>query len=626
MAKEVMEAFKNKDIRLIEAGTGTGKTMAYLLPALISGKKTVVSTGLKSLQDQIFYKDLQFIQRYFDFSFQAVLVKGRENYLCLRKYNSFVKRGDLLFASGQKPVLERLNQWFQSTIEGDISELDPEVLKRYPKTNLTTNSTACHGNNCLYKKECFWHKKRRQTQKADLILVNHHIFLADLSFRIGSDDSKSVLPSWDAAIIDEAHLLEDSATQWFGYKLEDYELASLSKALVDYSEGDPKLVELHENALILANLQALLYEFFEKTDGFQELFIHENNPADEALKKILASLAEGTIAISNNLPQKLEEMSPDANLIETLSHRLSFIYQASEFIAKSNDPSFVYQAEKNYKPDKLVLSALPIKVGKIIGQALEKTERPVILTSATLSAGGNFNFLKDRLCLNPLTKSLALPSPFDFKNNTLLYIPKTMPNVKRSEFNEAMIDHTKRILLASKGRALVLFTSFKRLFLTAKALKNNMPWPVLIQTEQPNTKLLEQFSSEVNSVLLATKSFWSGVNVPGESLSVVIIDCLPFSSPIQPLQQARRRLIELEGGNNFNDYSLPEMTLSLRQGLGRLIRSSNDQGLMAVLDIRLITTGYGQQTLKSLPPSPITENFDDVVKFLSTIYRVSRSN
>ena len=629
MALEVDRVFASGGIAVIEAGTGIGKTLAYLLPALLSRKKTLISTGLKNLQDQIHKKDLGLIRRYFGGDFTAALVKGRENYLCLSKYRKNFKSIDLLRESGQKAQAARLGEWVDATRDGDLETLPREVSDFIPRGSLSRPRETCLGLQCPQAEDCFFQRNRREAQVADLVLVNHHLFMADLAVREGGG---KVLPDWEQAVFDEAHALEDVATSWFGRVVETSELAKVSELVRTFFDGPTKNQGDHlDDARLAENLlqaQADLPELFEKMKN-EELLYPERGPRvenNQRVKSLLASLSEMGQALLARLPISPADGQDDeeGERIGLLRARLSQVASDLAFLAKADDPAFVYQVERRSR-ESLTLSALPIQAGLVLGRKLLEAERPVVMTSATLSAGGDFSYLRGRLGLpdpTPGVATLYIPSPYDYANNTILYVPRPFPKPNDPDYQEELETELVNILTVAKGRALLLFTSNASLYATAKGLRRQkLPWRLLVQESGTDrAALLRSFRGEVSSVLMATASFWQGIDVPGESLSAVVIDKLPFPVPSTPLFEARSRAVKEAGGDSFRELSIPQMVISLRQGLGRLLRSSTDRGLLAVMDVRLLTQpSYAAQVQRMLPPSPLTSDFKDVKKFMKGI-------
>ncbi|MDR2456324.1 MAG: ATP-dependent DNA helicase [Deltaproteobacteria bacterium] len=622
MAQAVARAIDQGQIAVIEAGTGIGKTLAYLLPALMSGKKTLVSTGLKNLQDQIHKKDLAFIERYFGGGFAAALVKGRENYLCLRLYRKTLKKNDLLRISGLKKPLEALAEWLEKTPDGDLGTLPREALPVASRHGLSCPPETCKGSACPLNEDCFLQKNRRQAAAADLVLVNHHLFLADLAIRM---DGGKVLPDWDLAVFDEAHFLEGAATSWFGRELraKDLELLGREAARFFDSLKDP----LGSAELSLA-FQASLESLPDLLSGRPKEDVlyppegsgraRQNGPIKEALSSI-ASMAD---ALRLRLPRPDENSEDDE--AEILRGRLASLSADARMLEDGSDPAYVYQMER--RAGGLAISALPIDAGVLLGRKLLESAKPVVMTSATLSAGGDFGFMRRRLGLeeeDDNVSTLSIESPYDYRNNTVLYIPDPFPGTNHPNFQAKAEEEILKLLNITKGRALVLFTSHRALSQTAKSFRRlELPYRLLVQEEGADKAgLLNQFARDQTSVLLGTSSFWQGVDVPGPSLSAVIIDKLPFPRPNAPLTMARSQRIEEAGGNAFRELSLPQMAITLRQGLGRLLRTSADRGLLAILDNRLAGGGksYRFEVLAMIPPSPLTSDIRDVAKFMRSV-------
>jgi len=596
MALEVGRAFQEDDFALVEAGTGTGKTLAYLLPALLSGKKTVVSTGLKNLQDQIFEKDLPFIRRFFGEGFRSARLKGRENYLCLH----FLKRALAqmsLWPTLEAADLKQVAEAVPGAAGGDRAEFTFLSENSGLWAEISAPAERCLGQRCPEFKDCFLWRARREAAAADLVLVNHHLFMADLAVRAGGFGE--VLPAWEAAVFDEAHLLEEAATSFFGRSISSGALAALSRDLGRVAAGPAKpLAEIFSR-----QAEALGQSFCQES---KELWA-EGDSENEPFRDFLLNFHHDALALAHLL--KAQDGADPA----ALAVRLETVAADLLFLGEAQDREFVYQAERQGR--RLTLSALPLKVSRHLAETLLNTGRTLVFTSATLSAGGDFSYFKDRLGLWPEIEGLVVDSPFDYQGRTLAYIPAHLPDPRAPDFPEAMAEEVEKLLILSRGRALVLFTSYKNMTYAAGHLSGRLPWPLLVQGQMGRAAILDEFTRRTDSVLLATHSFWQGVDVPGESLSAVIIEKLPFPRPDQPLVKARCALLSEEGRRPFWDYSIPAAALTLKQGLGRLLRQSRDQGLLAILDSRLLKSNYGPKLLKSLPPAPRTSNLAEVAEF-----------
>jgi ATP-dependent DNA helicase DinG len=641
MAKEVCLALTHNALALIEAGTGTGKTMAYLLPALLNGKTAVVSTGLKNLQDQIFYKDLAHIRHYlgdaFEDDFKAAILKGRENYVCLRALRTrFLRKSTIRNLKNPDDWRLKLDEWLEETETGEKNEIPEDVSAAIPaEAVLTTPTSNCLGPYCPFKHRCFYNLAKKRAQDADLILVNHDLLLADLKAKL-DPEAVGVLPDYAAIIVDEAHLLEDKATKWFGYDLNVDELDHMSKLLADLltlPEHDllPKKDELVE---LLEKLDLSLQCLYENVPFGDLAFLYPDEPEsreqNDYIKQILNSIAFLTSTISQYLPDAKPDEGevdpgtaslPDLERLDVYKAKMALYNENASFIADASDPDFVYQ--KEHSSHRLVLSAMPLAAGCILGDILKRSHKAVIMTSATLSDDDTFQFFKRRFDFDDVM-TLKVDSPFDYPKNTLLYIPRRMPdiNYEKDKFRLRFVEQTVDMLRTSKGRALVLFTSYHDLKACSDVLLQALPYQVLTQGKDftdDKTALLSEFARDRNSVLLATSSFWQGVDVPGESLSVVIIYRLPFTPPDRPINLAREKMYDRKKINYFAQYSLPQAILTLKQGVGRLLRTGQDRGLLALMDNRLITKGYGKKIIRALPPSPLTHDFDEVLAFLEAL-------
>lgn len=611
MAMEVARAFQEDDFCLIEAGTGTGKTLAYLLPALMSGKKTIVSTGLKNLQDQIFEKDIPFIRKYFGDNFRAARLKGRENYLC-PYYLKKALAQQSLFPDTDKAALHKVAEEAPKTNYGDRAEFPWLEENQALWAEVSAPAERCLGQRCPEFGNCFLWKARREAAAADLVLVNHHLFMADLALKAGGFGE--VLPDWEAAVFDEAHLLEEAATSYFGRSVSTHSLAALKRDLERGLAG----ISLTS----YAGLAPLLEVFGRRADGLSMNFVRrpgekelwlDDDPESGPLQNFLLEFHHDAQALAENLKPLVRDH-------EDLSPLLARVFEASanlNFLAAGSDREYVYQAERQGR--RLTISAFPIRVTRQLRDGLINLGRTMVFTSATLSTGSDFEYFKERIGLLPEVQGLAIESPFDYQGRTLTYLPENLPLPSDPRFPQAMAEEVERLVTLSRGRALILFTSYKNMNFVADYLRGRIQWPLLVQGEMGRAAILDEFKNKVSSILLATHSFWQGVDVPGESLSALIVEKLPFPRPDRPLVNARSRLLDSEGRDSFMEYYLPEASLTLKQGLGRLMRSSRDCGLLAVLDIRLAKKGYGKKIIKTLPPSRRTADIKAVAEFLKTV-------
>ncbi|MDR3038772.1 MAG: ATP-dependent DNA helicase, partial [Candidatus Adiutrix sp.] len=611
MALEVGRAFQEDDFALVEAGTGTGKTLAYLLPALLSGKKTVVSTGLKNLQDQIFEKDLPFIREFFGDNFRAARLKGRANYLCLFFLKKTLARISFL-PPAEADELRLVAARAPGAAGGDRAEFTfiPETSGLWPE--ISAPAERCLGQRCPEFGDCFLWRARRTAAAADLVLVNHHLFMADLAVRAGGFGE--VLPDWEAAVFDEAHLLEEAATGYFGRSLNSGTLAALHRDLERALAGlDPSAgAALKPLVDIFGRRAEDLSLHFCREAREKELWA-EGDPENGPLRDFLLNYHHEALALTEGLKASARDSEPPGALRQRLAEAAADLL----FLGEAADRQFVYQAERQGR--RLTLSALPVRVSRQLADGLLNTGRTLVFTSATLSAGGDFSYFKDRLGLWPELTGLAVESPFDYRGRTLAYIPAHLPAPDEAGFPEAVAAEVEKILALSRGRALVLFTSHRNMDYVAGRLRGRLPWPLLVQGQMGRSAILAEFARRTASVLLATHSFWQGVDVPGESLSAVIIEKLPFPRPDRPLVKARAQLLTEEGRRPFWDYFIPEAALTLKQGLGRLMRRRRDQGLLAVLDTRLRKKNYGKKLLQALPPAPLTSDLGEVAEFFKNI-------
>lgn len=603
---------RNAHMLAVEAETGIGKTLAYLVPAALSGKKVIVSTGTINLQDQILNKEIPFIQKHIAPGLNALCVKGRENYLCLFRAKQFLLSPQMdLFEKSRE--IELLHEWMGRTETGDRSELEwlPDNSDLWRQ--LSSSTRTCLGNSCPDWSSCFITQLRKKAAIAQLLIVNHHLFFSDLGLR--RFGHAEILPRYESVIFDEAHHLENIATRYFGTSFSHYQLLDLAKDIesIGKTTGLKKSDKTTQIAKSLATQAELFAHIFPKDQG-------------------RFPLPEVTAAIQNwseHLDDLFQALSITISHLDTLSvaneiwngpgQRCHDIKNSLEIVTRGQDPASVYWCERRTKT--VSLSATPIDIAPELQEHLYAKCQNIIFTSATLTTGGTFNYFFERMGLDQETASLILASPFDYRERTRLYIPPThFPEPNSPDYQHNLEKQTLAILNHTRGRALLLFTSIKAMQTMHTFLQSTFSYPILVQGEAPKHLLLGTFQKQTDSVLLAVASFWEGVNVPGDSLSCVIIDKLPFEVPSDPVIMARIDKIKSEGGNPFFDFQVPRAILSLRQGLGRLMRAASDRGILAVMDIRLYSKGYGGSFRKSLPESPIIRNIDEIHTFLGEIH------
>ena len=617
MARTVLDTLEDDSTRagnlahmlVAEAETGIGKTLAYLVPAVLSGQKVVVSTGTLNLQEQILKKDIPFIRQHIKADLKAICVKGRQNYACYNRCQHLLSSPQTLLFSSSTRELDLLAEWLDTTHTGDRAELTwlPDASPLWEQ--VASSTTKCRGSKCPDNANCFISQLRKRAAAAQILIVNHHLFFSDLAIR--RFGQAEVLPRYQAVIFDEAHHLENVATNYFGTTFSHYQLLDLVKDIetlaLEHLKKEARQITVQiaralatqatEFALIFPRQRGRypLPELIETT----EEWLPEVNSLDEAIASLL---------------RQLEGLTLTSELWDSPRRRCQELKENLARTTTDLHPAYVYWAERREKT--ISLSAAPIEVAPDLQKYLYSQVGSLIFTSATLTAGGNFNYMFKRLGLPAETRTMRLPTPFDYPGRTRLYIPgPAFPEPNANGYAEAMHRETLALITASRGRALLLFTSINAMRQMHDFLKDRLPHLLLTQGDAPKASLLETFRRETDSVLLAVASFWEGVNVPGESLSCVIIDKLPFEVPSDPVIMARINRIKEAGGNPFYEFQIPRAILSLRQGLGRLMRSANDRGLLAIMDIRLYTKGYGRLFLKSLPQSPVIRTIGEAQAF-----------
>ncbi len=608
MAEAVHDAFAGHHHAVVEAGTGTGKTLAYLLPAICSGRRVVISTATKSLQEQLYQKDVPFLQKHFAPNLKVAVMKGRNNFLCLSKMHALADQ-PMLKGMEEVDAFRQIKDWSKLTETGDRAELtflpdDSELWSR-----IDARRDTCTGKKCPEFEKCFLTQMQNRAKEADLIIVNHHLFFADLALK--QDDFGSILPEYSAVVFDEAHEMEDVASDYFGQQISNFRFEELARdadiAMRLTKTGSPTL--LRRTQRIREKSRAFFDSFpprdgrFPFTRSEREAFLEQNREAYDALLNACKAMETEFAALT----QKPEELTRVA--------RRSFeIRQEFTFLFESNEKNYVYWFERRNKG--VFLAATPIDVSQLLREKLFESFDTVILTSATLTVAGRFEFIRQRLGLDH-AKECALPPEFDYAHQSLLYLPQKMPDVRDAGFASKAADEIVQLLELSQGRAFCLFTSYSQMNDLFERVRTRVDFPLMLQGTAPRSVLLERFKNTANAVLFATASFWQGVDVPGEQLSCVIVDRLPFAVPSDPIVAARVRALQEEGRNPFSEFQVPEAVLSLKQGFGRLIRTKTDRGVLALLDTRIQRMPYGKIFLESLPRYRRTNDLEEVSRFLS---------
>ncbi len=614
MADAVAAVFADGGVLLAEAGTGTGKTLAYLVPAIYSNERVLISTGTKNLQEQIFYKDLPVLRECLPVSFTATYMKGRGNYLCLHRFDSMRESVPPRHAYHIRVIAE----WARETETGDRAEVEdlPDDLPLWKE--IAASNENCIGAECPRYGDCYVTRMRQRAAASDLVIVNHHLLCADASVR--QNTYGEVIPDCRYAIVDEAHQLEDVATQYFGIAVSNYRVEDLARdaeraagaGLVGDRDRTHQLQtdvdRVRDRASdFFAALQMVRFDV-PRTGGDSRVRIgpaHTLAVADEGLALVAALEAfEADVALARDVPED----------VVALGRRAAQIRDELRMLLRADDPAYVYYLDVRGRG--VFLRASPVDVSDIIRELLLDRMRGTVLTSATLTVDRSFDYVRSRLGIGR-AHELRLESEFDYQNQAIMYLPRGLPDPRSPHFAASAAREIIEILKRTRGRAFVLFTSYANLRDVHAIAASELEYPILVQGTAPRSALLREFKATPHAVLLATASFWQGVDVVGEALSCVIIDKLPFASPADPITAARIEAINARGGSAFGDYQIPLAILTLLQGLGRLLRHRQDRGVLAVLDPRLRTMGYGRRFLASLPPAPVTHRIQDVEAFFA---------
>jgi len=626
MADAVAAAFADGGILLAEAGTGTGKTLAYLVPAILSRQRVLISTGTKNLQEQIYFKDLPVLRASLGTDFSATYMKGRGNYLCLHRFDALRNEGaqaafpSFVTSADEAHQLRLIERWVVATETGDRAEIEdlPEDLPFWKE--IAASAENCIGTECPRYDDCFVTRMRQRAAASDVVIVNHHLLCADAAVRQSAYGE--VIPECRHAIIDEAHQLEDVATQYFGRAVSSNRVEDLARDGMRLLAANTVADRQHAEAIAtdLNRIRDYARTFFA---GLQVMrFELPGAQVGDARARIGPAQTVRVADEGAGLTGALQGLVSDISLAKdapedvlALCRRATELRDDLTFLIRADDPAYVYYLEIRGRG--VYLRASPIDVSDIVRDVLFDRMRVTVLTSATLAVDQSFEYLRQRLGIRRAAE-IRLDSEFDYARQSVLYLPRRMPDPRSPQFADAASREVMELLRRSRGRAFVLFTSYANLRQVQRVAEAELEYPVLVQGSAPRSALLRDFKATPNAVLLATSSFWQGVDVVGEALSCVIIDKLPFASPGDPITAARIEAINARGGSAFGEYQIPLAVLALKQGLGRLLRHREDRGVLAVLDPRLKTMGYGRRFLASLPPAPITHTLEDVGRFFGT--------
>ena len=603
MAQKILSAISEGHNLVCEAGTGTGKTMAYLVPALLSKQKVIISTGTRHLQDQLKQKDLPLVLDALGSPATTMVLKGRANYLCLQHMETALNDSkDLSYQN--MTDLQEVVQWSSSTKTGDINELGMIEENSVIRSIITSTTENCLGQSCPKFNSCFVFKNRKAALESDLVITNHHLLLSDMGLR--ERGFGEVLPLADVIIFDEAHQLPELASTYFSQTMSSRQLLELI--------SDIKIAD-HEEAGDIQELSGSLAKFEKMIRDVRLVFGRKEQRLN------WKDVWEKT-SLSIELPKLLEAFQAVLDLLEIASERGKLFdncWQRAKahynyidtYIETNNEESIRWVETRGHH---LYFNQTPVNISETFQQRLSEYNATSIFTSASLAINNDFNHFNRQLGLEGC-QTQVWDSPFDYKTQTCLYVPIDLPEPNQYEFFDAFIERTIKLLSYSNGHAFVLFTSHQALAKSADILSKAIDYPIFIQGQAPRSELLNQFRQTKHAVLLGTTSFWEGVDVKGEALSSVIIDKLPFASPDDPVLQARLNYFRKQGGNPFMDYQVPQAAITLKQGVGRLIRDVSDRGVCTICDKRIVNKAYGKRLLNALPPMPITHDIEDVYHF-----------
>jgi len=607
MAAQVAQTIQAGGRALIEAATGTGKTLAYLVPALVSGRRVIVSTGTKNLQDQIWNHEIPFLSRQIGFDVKACVMKGRDNYVCRYRLAEF-EREPLLADLDEAKWIQSVSDWSRQTETGDRAEIDdlPDQLRMWRDVN--ARSETCTGSRCPEHEACWLTQLKRRAEDAQLIVVNHHLFFADLSLRSAFG---AVLPDYDTVIFDEAHLLEEIATMYFGAQVGSGQIEDIAKAAEKLAArgGGPSKGGAGAAALRVASNDffAPIRERLRSNTGRATFAPAARGGID--LEVEWAVLCEAL----DDVVRQAEGVQKKSDVVDAIPRRVDQLRESLEQVLDRDDSSFVYGMELRGRAA-VTLTAQPVDVADSLRHELFEPLHACVLTSATLAVDEAFEFFMRRLGVEDAQNQIV-DSSFRWNEQAVLYLPENVPEPRDPGFVDRVVDEIDRLATITSGRGFGLFTSYANMERAAELLRERGRWTLIVQGEGSKVALVERFKETPDALLLGTTSFWHGVDVPGDALSLVVIDKLPFDVPNDPLVAARIERIREAGGNPFMSYQVPLAVLELKQGLGRLIRRESDRGILAVVDPRLSSRHYGKIFLRSLPPYPVVRDIDEVRAF-----------
>ncbi|HEX7048360.1 MAG TPA: ATP-dependent DNA helicase [Gammaproteobacteria bacterium] len=610
MASAVAKTLSTRGVLVAEAGTGTGKTFAYLLPVLLDSGRAIISTGTRHLQDQLFHRDLPALQAAIGRPRDITLLKGRANYLCRHRLDIAIQEAVQGGAAARRDVaqLDKVRQWSAASTSGDLVDLTalPEASPLRPR--ITSTAENCLGQDCPAFNDCFVLKARRRATEADVVVVNHHLLLADMVLK--EEGFGEILPGADAIVIDEAHQLPELASQYFGSRISSRQLLNITRDAVA------------EVLLVAADPQALADQAKLLEQAVTDfLTANANNEGRLAWRDLLrdrkiSAALENISARLGEFSESLEGLAEHSRGLENCAERATQALAALDELGARESPGIIRWAEIGRRH--FVLHATPVDPAERFAAQVYGRQSAWIFTSATLSVGGSLKHFTQRTGLDEPREEL-FDSPFDYAENALLYVPDRMPETNTPAYTRAVVERALPLIRASRGRAFLLFTSHRALLEAASLLRDKIDYPLLVQGDMPRSHLLDRFRELGDAVLLGTSSFREGVDVRGPALSLVVIDKLPFASPDDPVLQARLAAIREAGGNPFFDYQVPQAVIGLKQGVGRLIRDVDDRGVMAICDPRLYAKSYGRIFLKSLPPMNVTRDAAETIRFLNSL-------